>query len=41
MRQAFVKVAAVTPKIRVARHRYSAKVICLAIEAAAAGGTRR
>ena len=35
MRQGFVKVAAVTPKIRVADTRYNAKVICLAIKEAA------
>ena len=40
MRQGFVKVAAVTPKIRVADTRYNAKVICLAIKEAAEAGAK-
>ena len=40
MRQGFVKVAAVTPKIRVADTGYNAKVICQAIKEAADEGAK-
>ena len=38
MRQGFVKVAAVTPKIRVADTGYNAKVICQSVKEAAEAG---
>lgn len=40
MRDGFVKVAAVTPKIRVADTKYNAKVICEGIKAAAGQGAK-
>lgn len=40
MRHGFVKVAALTPKIKVADTAYNADVICDAIAQAAAGGQR-
>ena len=40
MRQGFVKVAAVTPKIRVADTGYNAKVICQSIKEAAEAGAK-
>lgn len=40
MRDGFVKVAAVTPKIRVADTKYNAGIICEAVEQAAAAGAK-
>ena len=40
MRQGFVKVAAVTPKIRVADTGYNAKVICQSVKEAAEAGAK-
>ena len=40
MRDGFVKVAAVTPKIRVADTKYNAKVICDGIKEAAEQGAK-
>ena len=40
MRQGFVKVAAVTPKIRIADTGYNAKVICQSVKEATEAGSK-